>query len=153
MILAGGCQHYPAEVEAPTIDDEYTRAEACWRNQDFACADRLLTPPADPAATADRRAIYLAGLVAVDIRNPAQDIEKAADCFRQLTTRHPETTQAAQAAVWLGLIAQMDAQAEAISRLEAGKTSMQQKIENQQAQLRLMKKRLERLKAVDLSLE
>ena len=136
----------------PAIDGELAQAEACWRQQDFACADRLLAPAIDQAA-ADPRVIYLAGLVAVDSRNPAQDMEKACQCFQQLTTQHPETLQAANAAVWLGLIRQMDAQAEAITRLEDDSARMQQTIEEQQATLRLMKKRLERLKAVDLSLE
>ncbi len=151
MILAGGCQHFQAEV--PAIHDELARAEACWHQQDFVCADRLLAPAIDPAAVADPRAIHLAGLVAVDARNPAQDIERACQYFQQLTTQHPETPQAANAAVWLGLIRQIDAQAEAITRLEDGSTRMQQTIEKQQATLRLMKKQLERLKAVDLSLE
>ena len=151
MILTGGCQHFQAEV--PVIDGELAQAEACWRQQDFACADRLLAPAIGPAAAAEPRAIYLAGLVAVDSRNPSQDIEKACQCFQQLTTQHPETLQAANAAVWLGLIRQLDAQAEAITGLEDGNARMQQKIEEQQASLRLMKKRLERLKAIDLSLE
>ncbi len=147
----GGCQHFQTEV--PAIDDELAQAEACWRQQDFVCADRLLVPAIDPVAAADPRAIYLAGLVAVDARNPAQDIERACQCFQQLTAQHPETPQAANAAVWLGLIRQVDAQAEAIIRLEADNGRMQQTIEEQQATLRLMTKRLERLKAVDLSLE
>lgn len=151
MILTGGCQHFQAEE--PVIEGELAQAEACWRQQDFACANRLLAPAIEPATAADPRAIYLAGLVAVDSRNPDQDIEKACQCFQQLTTQHPETLQAANAVVWLGLISQMDAQAEAITRLEAGNARMQQTIEDQQATLRLMKKRLERLKAVDLSLE
>ena len=137
----------------PAIDGELALAEACWRQQDFACADRLLAPAIDPAAAADPRVIYLAGLVAVDSRNPAQDIEKACQCFQQLTTQHPGTLQAANASVWLGLIRQMDAHAEAIARLEDDNARMQQTIEEQQASLRLMKKQLERLKAVDLSLE
>ena len=137
----------------PAIEDEFAQAEACWRQQDFACADRLLATAIDPAAAADPRVIYLAGLVAVDSRNPAQDIEKACQCFQQLTSQHPETLQAANAAVWLGLIRQMDAQAEAITRLEEGHARMQQTIEEQQATLQSMKKQLERLKAVDLSLE
>jgi hypothetical protein len=151
LILTGGCQHFQAEV--PVIDGELAQAEACWRQQDFACADRLLTPAMEPPAVADPRAIYLAGLVAVDSRNPSQDIEKACQCFQQLTTHHPETLQAANAEVWLGLIRQLDAQAEAINGLEDGNARMQQTIEEQQATLRLMKNRLERLKAVDLSLE
>ncbi len=151
MILAGGCQHFRAD--APVIDDPLVQAETCWRHQDFACADRLLAPIIEPATTADPRAIYLAGLVAADARNPAQDMERACQCFHQLTAHHPDSLQAANAAVWLGLIGQLDAQAEDIRRLEAGNARMQQTITDQQATLRLMKQRLERLKAVDLSLE
>ena len=151
LILAGGCQHYRTDV--PAIEDTLVQVQTCWRHQDFTCADRLLGPAVEPATTADPRALYLAGLVAVDARNPEQDIEKACRRFQQLTAHHPETLQAANAAVWLGLIGQFDAQAEIIRRLETGHARMQQTITDQQATLRRMKKRLERLKAVDLSLE
>jgi hypothetical protein len=164
LTLSSGCQHLQAQRSttehvlhrAPrsTTEQVLHQAEACRRNQDFACAERLLAPARHPeTGPADPRVIYLAGLVAVDARNPTQNYQTACECFQRLVTNHAESPQAADAEAWLGLIAEVRSQAEAIDRLKTANTSLQQENAAQQARLSRMQKRLERLKAVDLSKE
>ncbi|MBL0713392.1 MAG: hypothetical protein JJV98_06790 [Desulfosarcina sp.] len=152
LILSSGCQHFQTEVPA-TISD-LAQAEACWRIEDFACAERALIPALnDATGQVDPRAIYLAGLVAVDLRNPAHDFQKACQYFQRVVADHADSALAAAAAAWLGVISQVQSQAEDIERLEAANTCMQRKIKAHKADLHRMEKRLERLKAVDLSVE
>ncbi len=152
LILTGGCQHWSSKDAA--IENLLQQAEACRRQQDFACAAQLLAPARHPQAVpADPRMIYLAGLVAVDARNPGQDFQKACECFRQLVRDHAESPLAAEAVVWLGLMGEMHTQAETLERLQTANARLEQEIEDHKAHLSQMEKRLERLKAVDLSLE
>ena len=101
----------------------------------------------------DPRLIYLAGVLALDTRNPARDYAAACECFQRLVADHAESRLAADAAVWLGLLADVRVQAETMGRLKAANTRLQQAFEDQQARLSRMEKRLERLKAVDLTME
>lgn len=152
LILSSGCQHLPTGVTA--TEDVLRQAQACQRDQDFACAERLLTPARHPESIpVDPRVIYLSGLVAVDARNPRQDYQTAGEYFQRLVTDHTESPLAADAAVWLGLIGQLRSQAEAMERLQTANTRMQGEIGSQKERLRRMEKRLERLKAIDLSME
>ena len=152
LLLAGGCQHFKAEA-SPT-ENLLQQAEACRRQQDFACAAKLLAPARHAeAASVDPRLIYLAGLVAVDARNPARSYQTACECFQRLVREYAASPLAAEAVVWLGLLGEVHAQAEALERLRTANNRLQQEIDAHKAHLSRMQKRLERLKAVDLSLE
>ena len=152
LILTSGCQHFQAEASA--TEQLLHQAETCRRQLDFACAEKRLASIGQAETTpADPRAIYLAGLVAVDARNPGRDLQKACECFRQLVRQHAESPLAAEAAVWLGLMGEMHTQAETLGRLQTTNARLQQEIDGHKAHLRRLEKRLERLKAVDLSLE
>ncbi len=152
LILTGGCQHWSSKDAA--IENLLQQAEACRRQQDFACAAQLLAPARHPQAVpADPRMIYLAGLVAVDARNPDRSYETACECFQRLVNDHAETPLAAEAVVWLGLLAEVNTRAEALGRMETANQLLQQEIDAYKARLSQMERRLERLKAVDLSLE
>ena len=152
LILASGCQHFQAE--RTTTERLLDQAETCRRRLDFACAENRLASLRHPeAAPADPRVIYLAGLTAVDARNPGRDFQKACECFRQLVRDHAESPLAAEASVWLGLMDEMHAQAEALERLQSANARLRQEIDTQKVNLNRLEERLERLKAVDLSLE
>ncbi len=152
LFLASGCQHF--QTEGSSTEHLLDQAETCRRQLDFACAERWLTSLRHPETTpADPRVIYLAGLVAVDARNPEQDFHKDCECFQQLVRDHAESPLAAEAVVWLGLMGEMHTQAETLERLQTANTRLEQEIEDHKAHLSRMEKRLERLKAVDLSLE
>jgi hypothetical protein len=149
LLASGGCRHLQTEVS--TTENVLRQAEACRQIQDFECAARLLAPAGRMAA--DPRLLYLAGLVAVDTRNPGRDYQAAREYFQQVATAHAEAPLAADAGAWLALIDEVRTQAEALERLEAANTSLQMENEAQKTRLSRMAKRLERLKAVDLSME
>lgn len=150
LLLTSGCQHLQTEVTA--TENVPSQVEACRRNLDFACAERLLAPAWHySAGPADPHLIYLVGLVAVDARNPGQNYQTAGEYFQRLVTDHAESPLATDAAAWLGLIDAISSQSEAIVRMKTASTRMQQEIAAQKTRLRRMEKRLERLKAVDLS--
>ncbi len=152
LVLAGGCRHLEKEV-SPT-DALLEQVETCRRQQNFTCAERLLASARlDVTKPADPRLIYLSGLVAVDARNPAQDYQRAHEYFQRLVSEHVASPLANEAAVWLGLMDEMHTQTEELTRLENDNTRLKKEMDDQKAHLHQMEKRLERLKAVDLSLE
>jgi hypothetical protein len=150
--LLQGCQHPRKEI-SPAADLRQLAA-ACWQNQDFACAEKLLGPVRQgPVPPADPHLIHLSALVAADARNPAQDLAAAARGFHQLVERPVDGQLTAEAMVWLGLLEELRAREEALARADAHKQRLTVKISDQQKRLDQMKKLLERLKAVDLTLE
>ena len=152
VFLIGGCRHF--EAQTTPIEHLLQQAEACRRQQNFVCADELLTPTSDQAITPDDpRVIYLAGLVAADARNPARDLPAARYYFQRVVQNHPASPLAFDAAVWVGLLDELGSRAEALGRLQNANDRLQQEVGDHKAHLRRMEKRLERLKAVDLSLE
>ncbi len=152
FFLIGGCAHDQAPISP--IEIRFEQVEACRRLQDFACAAQLLAPIPDRAdAPADPRRLYLAGMVAADKRNPARSLPAARNYFQRVAEEHPESPLAVDATVWIGLLDERNAQVEACGMLQSDNDRLQQEIEARKADLRRMEKRLERLKAVDLSLE
>jgi hypothetical protein len=152
LYLLQGCQHPRKEI-LPAVGLRQLAA-ACWQSQDFACAEKLLGPVRQgPVPPADTHLIYLAAVVAADARNPAQDLEAAARGFHQLVERPADGQLTAEAMVWLGLLEEIRTREEALASADAHKQRLTDKISDQQARLEQMKKRLERLKAVDLTLE
>lgn len=150
LLLTSGCQHIQTEVTA--TENVPALVDACRRNLDFDCAERLLAPNRYPATgPADPHLIYLAGLVAVDARNPGQNYQTAGEYFLRLVTDHAESPLATDAVAWLGLIDAINSQSETIDRMKTANTRMQQEIDSQKTHRRRMEKRLEQLKAVDLS--
>ena len=152
VFLIGGCRHF--EAQTTPIERLLHRAEACRRQQNFVCAEELLAPARDrETAPTDPRVIYLAGKVAADVRNPARNLPAARNCFQRVVRDYPASPLAFDAAVWVGLLDELNTHAEAVGRLQNANDRLQQEIGDHKAHLRRMEKRLESLKAVDLSLE
>ena len=152
FLLIGGCCHDQTRI-AP-IESLLQQVEACRRQQDFACAEELLAPARDRiAGPVEPRILYLTGMVAADARNPACNLTVARDYFQRVMEVHPASPLATDAAVWIGLLDEVDTQVEALGQLQNDNDRLQHEIEAHKADLRRLKKRLERLKAVDLSLE
>ncbi len=147
FLLIGGCGHGQAPISP--IESRFEQVEACRRLQDFDCAAQLLAQ----GAPADPRRLYLAGLLAADTRNPARSLPTARDYFQRVTEEHPTSPLAVDAAVWVALLDELNTQVEARGELQSVNDRLQQEIGAREADLRRMEKRLERLKAVDLSLE
>ncbi len=152
FLLIGGCCHDQTRITP--IESLLQQVEACRRQQDFACAEELLAPARDRiAGPVEPRILYLTGMVAADARNPACNLTVARDYFQRVMEVHPASPLATDAAVWIGLLDEVDTQVEALGQLQNDNDRLQQEIEAHKADLRRLKKRLERLKAVDLSLE
>ncbi len=159
LLLIGGCGH--DQVAVTPIESRLQQVETCRRQSDFACAEALLAPSRDrQAAPAGPRILYLAGLVAADTRNPDRNLTIAWAYFQRIVEAYPASPLAIDAAAWIGLLDELDTREEALAELQSVNDRLQQEIKAHKADLRRkakrldrLEKRLERLKAVDLSLE
>lgn len=101
----------------------------------------------------DDQAFYLMGMVLVHPDNPRQDLHKAAACFRGIVAHYPDSALVAASQTWLALISQLDESQRMVERLETTAADLKKHVKAGQDQRRRLEKRLQQMKAIDLTVE
>jgi hypothetical protein len=99
------------------------------------------------------QALYLMGMVLVHPENPEQDIQQAAVCFQGIVDRYPGSNLVAASQTWLALIDQLKENHGTVERLENASAALEKQLKNEKSKRVRLEKRLQQMKAIDLTVE
>jgi hypothetical protein len=151
LIIVVGCAAGFAGFDQP---QPLKRAEICLREGDWACV-RVATANARQQLQGPQTtyAAYLQALAWVHPANPDQDLVKARDAFAHIVQSEPESPMGLTSRAWLAVIETQQQQELETQRLRQTTKCLREELGALQNRTMLIQKRLDQMKAVDLSVE
>lgn len=105
------------------------------------------------AGEADDRALLLLGMARVHPDNPQRDVQGAGGAFRRIVKDYPLSPLVVDARNWLALIDRMADCAHTVSQMAAAVDELEKRLAQETERRRQLEKRLQQMKAVDLTID
>jgi outer membrane protein assembly factor BamD (BamD/ComL family) len=102
---------------------------------------------------ADDRALHLLGLVLMHPDNPRGDRQEGAEVFRRLVADYPDSPLVVDARTWLAFVADLEESKHTVQALQTQNRRLEERLSSEQEQRRKLEKRLQQMKAVDLTMD
>ncbi len=105
-----------------------------------------------PAQLADQ-SLYQIGLIYAHPDNPERDYQKSIESFQYIVDRYPASHLRQDAAQWVAVVGQLNAQEKQVQALKQRSAPLEKKVGAQKRKIHQLQDQLEKLKRVDIKIE